>query len=663
MHKFFSKFLKHKKTLFFLFLFLVVIFSFLPQITLASWFTDAKTTFGNAVLNGLITAVFISPVVVSIILSTISKTIFGLAMTFALSQSYTGSDAVKLGWPIVRDLANMIIVLGFVVVGIATSLRIESYGAKKLLPKLIIVALLINFSLLFCGIFIDASNILMKYFFMGKGGLENWAPGVKQLANLYSDFADKGPMVFAPALMSIMFFNLILSLVCLLYAVLLLSRTVAIWMLVILSPLAFVCAVFPGTKSIWDTWKKNFTQWCIIVIPVGLFYYIGLQMISKLTNPTSDIDAISKDWEKFFNASFSTVLVPGLFLIVGFLVSLKFAPMGAGAIMNFANKYKGKALSGGLGVLAKGSGAIGAGAAWVGKHGGWVGRNIDRAIGKPARFFGNAPARIQRIKSAVTRAGEWAGAVKPGTAGALEGKELKENQARMSALIAQGRLAEVNAIAEGKGTGSNPMERAAAIGALLKSKNFDFDNEDHKAGISYFRKHGGDIGEYSDKDPRYAEYDQSAEKNTLAKENTQTKIAARGGRVITPEEAREMVLDDAYAGMGVKDLRESSSGAVNVHLLENIQTSKLAKASDEFSSKKITAYRDLINPTSDSYKSVQTELTTLRTKLNTKGITSEEKTNIQQKIDNITDNLAEIRSNSNFQKIGKKDTFSDGGGI
>src|SRR3989344_2509560 len=38
------------------------------------------------------------------------------------------NPVISAGWPVMRDLANMLIVLGFVVIGIATTLRIGEYG-------------------------------------------------------------------------------------------------------------------------------------------------------------------------------------------------------------------------------------------------------------------------------------------------------------------------------------------------------------------------------------------------------------------------------------------------------------------------------------------------------------------------------------------------------
>lgn len=70
----------------------------------------------------------------------------------------------ELGWKIVRDFSNMFFILIMVVIAFATILRLERYGIKELLPKVIIIALLINFSLVICYLIIDFSDITAHYF-------------------------------------------------------------------------------------------------------------------------------------------------------------------------------------------------------------------------------------------------------------------------------------------------------------------------------------------------------------------------------------------------------------------------------------------------------------------------------------------------------------------
>jgi hypothetical protein len=49
------------------------------------------------------------------------------------------------GWVITRDIANMFFIVILLVIAFATILQIEQYNYKKWLPKLILMAILINF--------------------------------------------------------------------------------------------------------------------------------------------------------------------------------------------------------------------------------------------------------------------------------------------------------------------------------------------------------------------------------------------------------------------------------------------------------------------------------------------------------------------------------------
>lgn len=79
------------------------------------------------------------------------------------STSYS-SNFVGVAWGAVRDIANMFFIIGLLYVAIETILGIGHNG-KKMIASIIVVALLINFSLFFTEVVIDASNILARVFY------------------------------------------------------------------------------------------------------------------------------------------------------------------------------------------------------------------------------------------------------------------------------------------------------------------------------------------------------------------------------------------------------------------------------------------------------------------------------------------------------------------
>ncbi|GAG05001.1 unnamed protein product, partial [marine sediment metagenome] len=74
--------------------------------------------------------------------------------------NFMDEGIVQAGWAIVRDICNLFFILILLIIAFATILRLEPYDIKKMLPKLLIIALLINFSKMICGLIIDFSQVL-----------------------------------------------------------------------------------------------------------------------------------------------------------------------------------------------------------------------------------------------------------------------------------------------------------------------------------------------------------------------------------------------------------------------------------------------------------------------------------------------------------------------
>ena len=269
--------------------------------------------------------------------------------------SYTSLDplrnaAVALGWPIARDFANIIIVLGFVAIAVATILRFKDYEAKALLVKLIIAALLVNFSLVICGLVIDASHIAMRNFLNTN---QTFIQGVTEQFEIIDGAVGDNTVTvtsFGLTIISTLVVGLMRVVVYALFIMLFLFRVIALWILVILSPIAFVCYVFPITKKVWDMWWSNFIQWVIVGIPGAFFLYLSKQIGDaqllappRLPNGIPDgLEAIGQGFTNLF-----MFLVPGLFLVVGFIFSLQISAMGGSVATGVASKVGGYAKAGG----------------------------------------------------------------------------------------------------------------------------------------------------------------------------------------------------------------------------------------------------------------------------------------------------------------------------
>ena len=90
-----------------------------------------------------------------------------------------GSDSTSMyrAWSFFRDVANILFVIAllFVVFSQVTGFGIDNYGIKKILPKLIVTAIIVNFSYIICGLFVDISHIVGDSV---KNIFENFTPNI-----------------------------------------------------------------------------------------------------------------------------------------------------------------------------------------------------------------------------------------------------------------------------------------------------------------------------------------------------------------------------------------------------------------------------------------------------------------------------------------------------
>lgn len=82
-------------------------------------------------------------------------------------QSFGILDGVQVVWSAFRDVANIAIIGMFVFVAISMILGNQNFGTKRFVARVLLIAVLINFSLLFTKLAIDASHIFARQFYNG----------------------------------------------------------------------------------------------------------------------------------------------------------------------------------------------------------------------------------------------------------------------------------------------------------------------------------------------------------------------------------------------------------------------------------------------------------------------------------------------------------------
>ena len=191
------------------------------------------------------------------------------------------NGGLEQAWKFFRDIANAVFAVIFlwVIFSQISNVGVSNYGIKKILPRLIIGALLVNLSFYLCRLAVDLSNILG---FSLKGVLEGAASGVGTQSAEVGTFntliigglalAGVGLFIFlAVSIPTIM--ALLLALLVVL--VILIVRQAAVILLIAISPLAFAAWLLPNTENLFKKWVSMFRGLLIVFPVISLLYGAG----------------------------------------------------------------------------------------------------------------------------------------------------------------------------------------------------------------------------------------------------------------------------------------------------------------------------------------------------------------------------------------------------
>jgi|GEM_PF-4414545 len=208
----------------------------------------------------------------------------------------TKDDNLNKVWAQFRNAADVLFVLVFLIVifSTVTSVGVSSYTIKKVLPRLVAAAILVQFSWFLCGFAIDVGNILGA----GISSLVNAALGsAKDLAAgpntssslnmLLSNAASFGLLgggvavaagvaVIAGPTLLFLLLGLLISIITL--AATLVVRLLILKVLIVLAPIAIVLWVLPNTESLFKKWYQNFIK-LIMMFPIIALLIAGGQIV------------------------------------------------------------------------------------------------------------------------------------------------------------------------------------------------------------------------------------------------------------------------------------------------------------------------------------------------------------------------------------------------
>jgi hypothetical protein len=369
---------------------------------------------------------------------------------FQFSQLIGNTKGLLLSWGILRDIGNLILLFGFVLMGIGTILNTSKLPDKKAIPMLIIFAVLLNFSLFATEAVIDISNVLTATLYSQANtdpcqnildqscavnhGIAGHIMQATGLSGIYGinpsqagGFAGKLWVIIA-----LVVFALVGTVVLMAAAIMLAWRAIVLTGLIIVSPLGFAGMAIPPLAPMAKKWWSMVIHQSFFAPILFLLIFVTLKVtdgFSSVDNNNSLANALANGQANGMGVIMVFLLVTGG-LIASLMAAKSFGAMGA----DMAIKAGGGLAFGTVGFVGRRT--IGAGSAAAGRairSSGIAETRIGRTLAGVADY-GASSSFDARGK--ISKLGSGKGSIdlgKPGkiAAGGIAGIEKAETKARV----------------------------------------------------------------------------------------------------------------------------------------------------------------------------------------------------------------------------------------
>lgn len=305
--------------------------------------------------------------VLSAIVSVLGKLLLVAVYLLTLIAQYNdfvNAAAVVNGWVIVRDVGNMFFIIVLLIIAFATILNVPNYQWKALLPKLVIAAILINFSKTIAGLLIDFSQVITLTFVNGfaaaAGGNFAQMYKIRELVTLNPAGGGGVDLLAILGGYFLAFVMLAIALTTtLIMAVIFAFRIVMLWALVVLSPLPYVLNILPQGKKYGDKWWSMFGEYLTVGPVLAFFLWLALVSVgsgevsgftgtggagastAELSEYEASTSAVATEAGK--PSSLISFVISISMLIAGLKITGEMGVIGAGAAKGALGKMEGMA--------------------------------------------------------------------------------------------------------------------------------------------------------------------------------------------------------------------------------------------------------------------------------------------------------------------------------
>lgn len=337
-----------------------------------------------------------------------------LKFTITDAKAQMTSTGVINAWKTFRDLGNIVFL--FILLYAAINIIISNAGvdSKRIISRVIIVAILVNFSFFLTGIVIDIANIVALQFYDAiLSGTTNGRFG-EIFLNIFQPgkfFAGASGTSLSPQSISspdhaalskqiggddivnaVVFFtggiiNLIAAFAFIIVSGMLILRLIALIFIILLSPIAFIASILPQTQGLFKRWWKELLNQSMYAPIFFMFLWLSIIFLTNGDVVNDPIkagvmgkDALSVVGTGLANSAITLMIGIG-FLIGSILIGKKLSLMGA----DTATKMTGNLTAGLAGAVGRGTFGAGSRAIYQGK---WGEKMRDAAAkgGKLGRF-------------------------------------------------------------------------------------------------------------------------------------------------------------------------------------------------------------------------------------------------------------------------------------
>lgn len=350
---------------------------------------------------------------------------------FQFGTYFGTNDGMLIAWGVMRDVANIGLLFGFIFMGVLLILNVDGGGhggggmsAKKAIPRLIIFAVLLNFSLFASQAVIDVANAFSSSFatLAGESCTGNTSTGnetadnasmdneecsnvgisgqILKVAGLTSIWDSENrdvqkamknlverPYSYAVSLIMLSIFVLITAMVLLAGSILLIIRVVILSLLMVTSPIGFAGMAIPKLQGIASMWWSKLMSQAFFAPVYLLLIFISIKLTEGLMEGEATLaNALIANQGNSVAGNMQVVMV--FMVVIGFMIgSLIMASKMGATGASFATSFAQRAVTYPFSVMGRGT----------------IGAGSSKALGKYEASSGRARQRLKDIKNPIAR--------------------------------------------------------------------------------------------------------------------------------------------------------------------------------------------------------------------------------------------------------------------